>query len=63
MRFAFTCGVVEIMLLKSTWIWPPMRSVREGAELLYGMCVILVLVISVKSSPQMCPKPPTPDEP
>ena len=59
----FTNGVVEIMLLNSTWMFPAMRSTSEGAELLYGMWVILVPVMSVNSSPQMCPKPPTPEEP
>ena len=56
-------GTVEIALLNSTWIWPAMRSVSDGAELLYGMCTISVLVIRQNNAPEMWPKPPTPDEP
>jgi len=40
-----------------------MRSVSEGAELLYGTWVILVPVIRQKSSPEMWPNPPTPEDP
>src|SRR3954468_2765672 len=41
-------GTVEIALLNSTWIWPAMRSVSDGAELLYGMWTISVFVIRQK---------------
>jgi len=56
-------GNADGMLSNITCMLPPIRSGMANWRPLYGMCVMLVPVIDLKSSPDTCTEVPTPGEP
>ena len=55
--------IAEDVVSKSSWIWPPTRSVSACAEPLYGTCTIFVPVARLNASHARCCVLPMPEEP
>src|ERR1700682_1197940 len=60
---ALTKFMTEPGVLNITWIWPPSRSVTDGASPRYGTWAIVRPAIRLNSSPATWPVEPTPPEP
>src|SRR5260370_6730198 len=56
------CWMIEGMLSKITWTWPPSMAVIAGAALRYGTCCILLPDIAMNISPDRCTDVPLPDD-